>query len=76
MNDLRDIIHDGVDANRALDKLRIVHSTHGGRTTWHKRKVISVAAPLQGGAMRALSDSTKYFTPIALHFGIAACIRI
>jgi hypothetical protein len=50
MNDLRDIIHDGVDANRASEKLRIVHSTRGGRTTWHKRKVISVAAPLQSGA--------------------------
>ena len=51
MIDIRNLIHDGVKSNRAADNLRVVHSTHGGRTTWHKRKVISIAAPLQSGAL-------------------------
>ena len=51
MNDIRDIVHDAVKANRAAYNLRVIHSTHGGRTTWHKRKVVSIAAPLQSGAL-------------------------
>lgn len=50
MIDLRNIVHDGVKSDRASESLTVTHSTHGGRTTWHKRKVISVAAPLTTGA--------------------------
>jgi len=49
-NDIRDIVRDGVQPDRAADNLRIVNSARGGHTTWHKRKVACIAAPMRGGA--------------------------
>lgn len=49
-NDIRDIVHDGVSPAKAAAKLKISNSTMHGRTTWHKRKVTEVAAPMRSGA--------------------------
>src|SRR6185503_11325818 len=48
--DLRDVLHDGVLPRRAADNLTICDSAHGGRTTWRKRKVATIAAPMCAGA--------------------------
>lgn len=49
-NDIRDIVHDGVQPERAAPNLEVCNSAHGGRTSWHKRKVDRIAAPMRGGA--------------------------
>jgi hypothetical protein len=49
-NDLRDIIHDGVGPRRAASNLRVCDTVSGGSTTWRKRKVQSISAPLRDGA--------------------------
>ncbi len=38
--DLRDIVHDGVNPQRAADNLTVSDIPLGGRTHWNKRKVI------------------------------------
>ncbi len=48
--DLRDIVHDAVQPQRAADNLKISDSPYGGLTTWNKRKVVAVAAPMETGA--------------------------
>ena len=48
--DLRDIVHDAVQPQRAADNLKISDSPYGGFTTWNKRKVVAVAAPMETGA--------------------------
>src|SRR4051812_39209893 len=49
-NHLRDIIHDGVGPQRAASSLRVCDTASGGSTTWRKRKVQNISAPLRGGA--------------------------
>jgi len=49
-NDIRKIVHHGIRAERAADKLTVSSSARGGFTSWHKRKVIEVSAPMGAGA--------------------------
>lgn len=48
--DIRDIIHDGVTANRAAEDLEVVSSPYGGFTEYHKKRVAKIAAPMANGA--------------------------
>ena len=41
--DLRDIIRDGVQSQRAAAELKVCNSAHGGYTTWKKRKVVRIS---------------------------------
>jgi hypothetical protein len=49
-NDLRDIVHDGVQPHRAAANLKVCDSATGGHTSWRKRKVDCIAAPMRNGA--------------------------
>ena len=48
--DIRDIVHDGVRPDRAADNLRVSHSANGGFTTYRKKRVVSVQAPMTNSA--------------------------
>jgi hypothetical protein len=49
--DIRDIIHDGVQPDRAAENLTITDSARGGFTKFKRRRVEKIAAPLGAGAM-------------------------
>ena len=50
-NDIRDIVHDGVQRDRAADNLQVVDSPRGGFTRFKRKRVSKIAAPLGAGAL-------------------------
>ena len=47
---LANLVHDAVRADRAAERMQVAHTDQGGFTTWNKKKVTSIEAPLVGGA--------------------------
>ena len=43
---LKDIVFAGVSAKRAAKNLKVIHQPRGGLTTYRKRRVAAVSAPL------------------------------
>jgi hypothetical protein len=48
--ELTTIVRAGVKPDRAADNLTISHQLVGGLTSWHKKKVVRVSAPMVRGA--------------------------
>src|SRR5688500_16479027 len=49
--DLKDIVFAGVKSDRAADNLRVYHSDNCGATTYRKKRVATVSAPMVRGAI-------------------------
>lgn len=47
---IRDIVRAGIRSDRATDSLKVYHQSIGGLTTYAKKRVASVSAPMVGGA--------------------------
>ena len=48
--DIRDIVRAGIRPDRAAEKIKVYHQATGGLTTYAKKRVASVSAPMVRGA--------------------------